>query len=142
MTESIDKPEDATDLDKKIKELGIKNWKELAAMSVKCPGPTEAFHIDPEPSWPGFMFTFPNQWSVSVQWGSGHYCDQGRTTAEVAIWDAEGDWYYHNDHNNILMLADEGATVVNEDVDALRLLKIMNIMAEQPNLKGADSGGT
>ena len=54
----------------------------------------------------GFHITFENGWTVSVQWGPGNYCDNyaarfdldGRTdwessTAEVAAWPAEGDWY-------------------------------------------------
>jgi len=63
---------------------------------------------------PGFTMTFENGWTISVQWHTGAYCDrrslehaiddfndrpEGRgqaaesTTAEIAIWDKEGNWY-------------------------------------------------
>jgi len=60
----------------------------------------------------GFALTFANGNTVSVQWGPGNYCDpeheKGRgvrldapsqtqvwksATAEVAAWNAEGDWH-------------------------------------------------
>ena len=60
----------------------------------------------------GFALTFANGNTVSVQWGPGNYCDpehpKGReaghdapmkaqawksTTAEVAAWNADGDWH-------------------------------------------------
>jgi hypothetical protein len=53
-------------------------------------------------SRPGFQMTFENGWTVSVQWHSGAYCDSPRnykeeskesTTAEIAAWNSEGEWY-------------------------------------------------
>lgn len=49
----------------------------------------------------GFRMTFANNWSISVQFGETNYCtqledehDQARAyTAEVAIFDANGDWF-------------------------------------------------
>ena len=60
----------------------------------------------------GFQLTFENGNTVSVQWGTCNYCDpehpEGRgahpdtpmkaqtwksTTAEVAAWNADGDWH-------------------------------------------------
>lgn len=35
----------------------------------------------------GFHMTFDNGFTVSVQWGKRNYCDEGETTAEVAVWD-------------------------------------------------------
>jgi hypothetical protein len=55
----------------------------------------------------GFCVTFENGWTVSVQWGAGNYCDNRyghdkpsnlrgdvceSRTAEVAAWDADGNW--------------------------------------------------
>jgi len=53
----------------------------------------------------GFQMTFTNGWTVSVQFGPYNYCsnrssdsDPMKTlfwqsnTAEVAVWDAEGNW--------------------------------------------------
>ena len=41
----------------------------------------------------GFNVMFPNEWEVSVRWGEGHSCDGGKTTVEVAIFDADDNWY-------------------------------------------------
>ena len=68
---------------------------------------------------PGFTMRFENGWTISVQWHTGAYCDRrslGRTfddfndrpegkdkvahstTAEIAIWDIDGNWYdFEND---------------------------------------------
>ena len=54
----------------------------------------------------GFHMTFPNGVTVSVQFGSGNYCDNrwkfaeeftkneilGCPNAEVAVWDRDGNW--------------------------------------------------
>lgn len=50
----------------------------------------------------GFHLTFPNGNTISIQFGQGNYCDNRDTplgsddcqsdTAEVALWDAEGNW--------------------------------------------------
>ena len=40
----------------------------------------------------GFKMTFNNGYTISIQFGSGNYCDEGETTAEVAVWDSNGDW--------------------------------------------------
>ena len=56
---------------------------------------------------PGFSMTFENGWSISVQFHAFAYCERNRTLssweedknpaesldAEIAIWDAEGNWY-------------------------------------------------
>ena len=58
---------------------------------------------------PGFSITFNNGWTISVQFGYGNYCENGRhpdgynfykgkdkitsSDAEIAIWNKEGDWY-------------------------------------------------
>jgi len=57
----------------------------------------------------GFSLTFENGWTISVQFGYGNYCDNHRhpdgwdfskkqevtqsSDAEIAIWDANGEWY-------------------------------------------------
>ena len=45
----------------------------------------------------GFQMTFTNGCTISIQFGKGSYCDQGHTTAEVAAWNAIGDWMTWND---------------------------------------------
>lgn len=39
----------------------------------------------------GFQMTFANGITVSVAFGSMNYCDNGKTTAEVWCWDANGN---------------------------------------------------
>lgn len=62
----------------------------------------------------GFQMTFANGWTVSVQWGTGNYCENrqvlisqfadwetvdrevgaaGSATAEIAAWDKDGKWF-------------------------------------------------
>lgn len=58
----------------------------------------------------GFQMTFENGNTISVQWGAGNYCENGRTDmmawfntkardidikstdAEIAVWDKDGNW--------------------------------------------------
>ncbi len=44
----------------------------------------------------GFFVRFQNGYEVSVQFGSYNGCDQGMTTAEVAVIDPEGDFCHLN----------------------------------------------
>ena len=95
-----------------------------------------AYWQDPEHPWPGFMLTFPNDWSVSVQWGNGHHCDKGETAAEVAIWDSNGLWYAFNKmdrslHTPIPNGDGEITSVVNEYVKADTLALLMDTVASQ-----------
>ena len=41
----------------------------------------------------GFNVMFPNEWEVSVRWSNNHSCDGGKTTVEVAVFDADDNWY-------------------------------------------------
>ena len=40
-----------------------------------------------------FRMTFPNGYGVSVAMGKGTYCDQGATTAEVAVIAPHGEFH-------------------------------------------------
>ena len=40
----------------------------------------------------GFQMTFGNGFTISVQFSKHTYCDEGYTTAEVAVWKGE-DWF-------------------------------------------------
>lgn len=40
----------------------------------------------------GFQMTFENGCTISVQFGKHTFSDAGKTTAEVAAWDNEGNW--------------------------------------------------
>jgi len=44
----------------------------------------------------GFQMKFENGWTISVQFGKGNYAtikDGVNISAEIAIWDGEGNWY-------------------------------------------------
>lgn len=61
----------------------------------------------------GFSMTFANHLTISVQWGSGNYCDNKDytksliddrknihnqcTNAEIAIWDKDDNWFDFGD---------------------------------------------
>lgn len=40
----------------------------------------------------GFKITFANGCTISVIFGRGSYSDEGKTTAEVAAFDSDGEW--------------------------------------------------
>lgn len=61
-------------------------------------------------SMPGFAMTFDNGWTVSVMFGVSNYCSNRRltfghhvdcqphsNTAEIAAWDADGNWHDFGD---------------------------------------------
>ena len=45
----------------------------------------------------GFQMTFANGCTISVQFSKVNYSDGGKTTAEVAVWNGDGDWMTWND---------------------------------------------
>lgn len=66
----------------------------------------------------GFSLTFENGFTISVQFGYGNYCDNGHhpdgfgfskrqevtmcSNAEIAIWDADGQWYVFYDGDTVM----------------------------------------
>ena len=70
----------------------------------------------------GFCLTFANKVYVSVRFGTGHYCDQGVKTAEVAVIDKDGNWYVYYDGN--LTITPHG-TDVNPRVSTDDLVEIL-----------------
>ena len=84
----------------------------------------------------GFHITFPNGWTVSVQWGPGNYCDARKSgldaydapkrtdewmsaTAEIAAWDAKNNWY------------DFGNDTVKGHCSPDEVLEFMNMISEK-----------
>ena len=51
----------------------------------------------------GFQMTFENQFTISVQFSGHNYSDGGKTTAEVAAWDNEGNWMIWNGDNWVVL---------------------------------------
>ena len=52
----------------------------------------------------GFQMTFSNGYTISVMFGEYSHCDKGQTTAEVAVWDKDGNWYILNEEDNHMSL--------------------------------------
>jgi len=50
----------------------------------------------------GFFIRFNNGYEVSVQFGTYNYSDNGQTTAEVAVFDPEGDLVKLGEHDEVL----------------------------------------
>jgi hypothetical protein len=50
----------------------------------------------------GFFVRFNNGYKVSVQFGAWLHCDRGETTAEVAVFDPEGDLVKLAENNDVL----------------------------------------
>jgi len=77
----------------------------------------------------GFNVTFPNEWEVSVRWGEGHSCDGGKTTVEVAIFDADDNWYTLDGQRDELVKNDY--TDIMGHVTPEVLLNILQEVAKQ-----------
>jgi hypothetical protein len=77
---------------------------------------TKAFstHANKAVDHDGFHMTFGNGFTISVMFGKRNYCDSGETTAEVAVWDNNGDWYIFNedDNHNSLIKVPEDSDVI------------------------------
>ena len=58
----------------------------------------------------GFQMTLQNRCTISVQFNERSRCDQGKTTAEVAAWDENGNWISWNGNDWITIL--DGTTDV------------------------------
>lgn len=59
----------------------------------------------------GFSMSFKNGFTISVQFSEHHRCDAGNTTAEVAIWDKENNWYLYDEGTWEKVI--EGGVVMN-----------------------------
>jgi hypothetical protein len=46
---------------------------------------------------------FANGCTISVQFSKGNYCDEGKTTAEVAAWNGNGDWMVRYGDNWVVL---------------------------------------
>ena len=50
----------------------------------------------------GFFIRFNNGYEVSVQFGTYNYSDNGKTTAEVAVFDPKGELVKLGEHDDVL----------------------------------------
>ena len=71
----------------------------------------------------GFQMTFENQFTISVQFSKHNYSDQGKTTAEVAAWNSNGDWFYFDDNKwNIIENKDTDVMYHQTTDDVARMI--------------------
>jgi len=71
-------------------------------------------HVNKDLDHDGFQMTFGNGFTISVMFGRYNYSDAGETTAEIAIWDVDGNWYILNEEDNHMSLVKvpEGSDVM------------------------------
>ena len=50
----------------------------------------------------GFHIKLKNGYNVSVQWKEGNYCHEDGSTAEVAVWDADGKWEKLSENDDVV----------------------------------------
>lgn len=50
----------------------------------------------------GFHIKLNNGWTFSCQWHTLAYCDDGKTTCEIAAWDVNGEWFTFPNGQNVL----------------------------------------
>jgi len=60
----------------------------------------------------GFQMIFENGVTISVQFGKHNYSDEGKTTAEVAVWDMTGNWYIVDTDEHKLIKVENGSDVI------------------------------
>lgn len=86
----------------------------------------------------GFHITFPNGYTISVQFGAGNYCDNYHSNwqstepatssdAEIAFWSASGEM-----ENFDLIDTEASGDTVNGHCDSAEVLKYMNLIAALP----------
>jgi hypothetical protein len=94
---------------------------------------TKAFstHVNKAINHDGFHMTFDNDVTVSVMFGKHSYCDSGETTAEVAVWDNDGNWYILNEDDNHMSLIKvyDGSDVIGHCTSNM-VAFIMNLAKE------------
>jgi len=51
----------------------------------------------------GFQMDFANGCTISIQFSKYNYSDQGKTTAEVAAWNHNGEWMIYDDNKWVVL---------------------------------------
>jgi roadblock/LC7 domain-containing protein len=65
----------------------------------------------------GFQMTFQNGCTISVQFNGRNYCDEGKTTAEVAAWNSVSDWMVFNGDNWTVLTNGDTDVMVGQTTD-------------------------
>jgi hypothetical protein len=99
------------------------------------------FNINPKFQPNGFVMSFDNGWSISVQWGKGNYSSnrmakdaatrKSAATAEVAIYDSTNTIV---DANEMLGLSTDGLTKVVGWMDADSVVDLMSHIKKLPQI--------
>jgi hypothetical protein len=71
----------------------------------------------------GFTITFQNGYTISVQFNKHTFCDNGNSSAEVAVWNDKGNWLLFDKDNSLWIEISDGSDVMTyqspEDVAKL-----------------------
>jgi hypothetical protein len=86
--------------------------------------------IKPSEDWNGFNFVFSNGWGLSIQQSEHHYCKVGKT-AEVAIFDPEGNWLAYDERTGSVEVLPSADTHVNGHLNADDIAKLFAIVSEK-----------
>ena len=65
----------------------------------------------------GFQMTFQNGCTISVQFNGRNYCDEGKTTAEVAAWNSDGEWMVYDDNKWVVLIGGETDVMSHQTPD-------------------------
>ena len=70
----------------------------------------------------GFQMTFANGCTISVQFSKGNYSDGGKTTAEVAAFNSNGDWMTWNGDNWVVLTNGDTDVMSHQTIDNVAML--------------------
>ena len=70
----------------------------------------------------GFQMTFANGCTISVQFSKGNYSDGGKTTAEVAAFNSNGDWMTWNGDNWVVLTNGDTDVMSHQTTDNVAML--------------------
>ena len=70
----------------------------------------------------GWRMTFANGCTISVQFGTGTFSDQGHSTAEVAAWNAAGNWMIWDESEWIVLHEDDSDVMSHRTPDEIALM--------------------
>ncbi len=70
----------------------------------------------------GFQMTFANGCTISIQFSKYNYSDQGKTTAEVAAWNHNGEWMIYDDNKWVVLSNGDTDVISYQTTDDVAIL--------------------
>jgi hypothetical protein len=85
----------------------------------------------------GFQMTFQNGCTISVQFNGRNYCDEGKTTAEVAAWNSDGEWMVYDDNKWVVLIGGETDVMSHQTPDDVSKLiyTLSNVIWKHANIE-------